>query len=287
MNHEVTDKESRLRDWLREAGRVVVAFSGGLDSAVLWRVAAEELGQGAVAVLLAGPSLPSRDLEDARLLAEKIGGRFLILEAKEFEDSRYIANGPDRCYWCRSALARALQPIAAAEGARLVYGGVTDDLSEDRPGMRALEEGGFSAPLLLAGFSKAEVRLLAQRLDLPVWDKPASACLSSRIPTGTPIDPGRLAMVDRAEEGLTRLGFKQVRVRDHDALARLELGPLDWGFLAEESRRRQVVAAVKGAGFQRVTVDLEGYRPVGLKPLPGPAEPLADEIEGKHGQEEK
>lgn len=283
------EKENHLRNWIRKADRVVVAFSGGLDSAVLWRVAAEELGERALAVLLAGPSLPSRDLRDAYRIAEIIGGRFRVLEAKEFEDNRYLANDSDRCYWCRASLVETLKPLAEAEGAHLIYGGVTDDLADDRPGMRALAEGGAEAPLLLAGFSKAEVRFLAQKLGIPVWDKPASACLSSRIPTGTSIDPSRLSMVDQAEEGLRGLGLKQVRVRDHSSFARVELGPEGWEILKDDQRRGEILQIIKAAGFQRVAIDLEGYRPAGLKTLPpvGGTEPLPDQVKGEHGQKKE
>lgn len=259
-------REASLRETLRGFGRVVVAFSGGIDSSVLLRVAVDELGPGAVrAVLAIGPSLPARDLDDARELAARIGVPLETVETKEFEDERYLRNAEDRCYWCRSALGEALAPIAAAGGGTLVYGPVADDLDEDRPGMKAAAERGFRAPLLEAGLSKDDVRAIARRLGLPTWDKPASACLASRIPTGTPISIGALARVDRAERAVSALGFRVVRVRDHGEIARLEVGAAELDRLLEPSVRAAVAAAVRGAGFRRVTVDLEGYRPAGLR----------------------
>ena len=258
------DKEQHLRELLRASGRVVVAFSGGIDSAVLLAVAHQELGDGALGVLVAGPSLPSHDLEDARRLADLVGARFEVVAAREQEDERYLANGPDRCYWCRAALVETLRPIAEREKAAMVYGAVVDDLGDDRPGMRAAEEGGIRAPLLEAGLTKRDVREIARRLGLPVWDKPASACLSSRIPTGVRITPERLARVDRAEAALRSLGFGLVRVRDHDDLARIECDEEGLARLADPSVRAAAARAVREAGFVRVAVDLEGYRPAGL-----------------------
>lgn len=258
-------RERSLRASVRALGRAVVAFSGGIDSAVLLRIAVEELGDGALGVLAVGPSLPGRDRRDAVALAERIGARLELVEATEFEDPRYVRNDSDRCFWCRSALVDAVRPIAEREGAVMLYGPVLDDLQEDRPGMQAASSGGFRAPLLEAGLSKAEVRGIARRIGLPIWDKPASACLSSRVPTGTPIDPGALARIDRAEEAVAALGFRVVRVRDHGPIARLEVGVEELPRLLEGELRERVVAAVRGVGFSRVAVDLEGYRPAGLR----------------------
>ena len=259
------EREAAVRASIRSLARAVVAFSGGIDSALLLRLATEELGDRALGVLAVGPSLPGRDRRDAVALASRIGARLELVEAREFEDPRYLRNEADRCFWCRSSLVDAVRPIAEREGAAMLYGPVLDDLDEDRPGMQAAAAGGFRAPLLEAGISKADARILAQRLGLPLWDKPASACLSSRVPTGTPIDPEALARIDRAEEAVVALGFRVVRVRDHGEVARLEVGADEIGLLLDGELRRQVLEAVRGTGFRKVAVDLEGYRPAGLK----------------------
>lgn len=262
---DLAEKERALRAALRGYGRVVVAFSGGVDSATLLAVARAELGEGARAVLAAGPSLPARDRADALAVAERLGAPLEIVETGEFADERYLRNDADRCYWCRFALGRALAPLARAAGAQLVYGPVADDLDEDRPGMRAAAEAGFRAPLLEAGFTKADVRELARRLGLGLAEKPSSACLASRVPTGERIDAGRLARIDEAEQAVRALGFRIVRVRDHGVAARIELGPEEIPALLDAATRAAVSAAVKKAGFRKVAVDLDGYRPAGLK----------------------
>ena len=264
-NPALVEREATLRASIRALPRAVVAFSGGIDSALLLKVATEELGERALGVLAVGPSLPGRDRRDAVALAGRIGARLELVEAREFDDPRYVRNEGDRCYWCRSALVDVLRPIAEREGAAMLYGPVVDDLDEDRPGMQAAAAGGFRAPLLEAGITKADARVLAQRLGLPIWDKPASACLSSRVPTGTPIDPGALARIDRAEEAVVALGFRVVRVRDHGGIARLEVGSDEIARLLDGDLRGKVLAAVREVGFHKVAVDLEGYRPAGLR----------------------
>ncbi|MBP7146103.1 MAG: ATP-dependent sacrificial sulfur transferase LarE [Acidobacteria bacterium] len=262
------EKERALRAWLRARGRVVVAFSGGIDSALLVQVAAQELGGSACAALAVSPSLPRRDREDAERLAREIGTELVFVETDEFEDPRYLENRGDRCYWCRKALVRALVPLARRRDAVLAYGAVTDDLADDRPGMRAAAEGGVTAPLIECGFAKADVRALARRLGLSAWDKPASACLSSRIPAGTPVEPALLRRIDDAERGLAQLGFAVVRVRAHGEMARIELGPGEIERMLDPAVRTRAVEAVRAAGFARVCLDLEGYRAAGPSRLP-------------------
>lgn len=265
VNRSLEQKERDLRALLGGCGRGVVAFSGGIDSSVLLHAAVQELGEGALAALAGGPSLPRRDLEDARAVAERLGVRLHVVETNEFADERYLRNESDRCYWCRSALVEALRPLARERGATLVYGPVADDLDEDRPGMQAAAEGGFRAPLLECGLTKDDVRELARRAGLPIWDKPSSACLASRVPTGTRITPEVLARIDRAETAVRGLGFAVVRVRDQGDCARLELGADEIARLLEPALRGAVAAAVREAGFRKVAVDLDGYRPAGLK----------------------
>ena len=248
-----------LRDRLHELGRVAVAFSGGADSAFLAWVANDTLGRDRTLVVTAvSPSLAPDEYADCASLAEQWGLRWSAVPTAELDRPDYVANGSDRCFHCKAELMDAVGPLAAAEGATVVLGVNVDDLGDHRPGQQAAGERGAAFPLVDAGFTKAAVREASRRLGLRTWDKPAAACLASRIPYGTPVTLSTLDSVGRAEAALHRLGFRQVRVRHHDEVARVEVEVDD--LPAALSRREQVVAAVKAAGYRWVTLDLEGFR---------------------------
>jgi pyridinium-3,5-biscarboxylic acid mononucleotide sulfurtransferase len=248
-----------LRAELRRLGRVVVAFSGGADSAFLAWVANDELGPDRVlAATAVSPSLAASEHADCGDLAAEWGLRWQAVTTDEMDDDRYRRNDGDRCYWCKEALLRVLGPWAAAEGATVVLGVNLDDLGDHRPGQRAAAEHGAVFPLVEAGFTKADVRDWSRRLGLRTWDKPAAACLASRLPYGTPVSLRRLSAVERAEAALRDLGFRDLRVRHYDDLARIEVPATQ---LAEVvAQAEQVVAAVHGAGYRYATLDLEGLR---------------------------
>jgi uncharacterized protein len=244
---------------LVELDRIVVAFSGGADSAFLAWVANDALGPDrALAVTALSPSLAPSELVDCQTLAAEWGLRWLGIETHELSRPEYVANGADRCYHCKAELMDTVAPIAAAEKATVVLGVNLDDLGDHRPGQQAAAERGARFPLVEAGFSKSDVRSASQSLGLRTWDKPAAACLASRLPYGTPVTVGRLHSVARAEEALRALGFGPLRVRHYGELARVEVetGQLS----AAVSRREEVVSAVRAAGYRYVTLDLEGFR---------------------------
>lgn len=258
---------ARLRDRLATSGPMVIGFSGGSDSALLLRVASEVLKGRVVAVTAVSPSLAQDDLDDAKALAAEIGVRHLLIESLEMESEGYRENSPRRCYFCKSELFRILKTEAEKEGLRAIaYGAITDDLGDFRPGMEAAKEAGAVAPLLEAGISKEEVREISRHLGLRTWNKPQGACLSSRVPFGTPIDPAILSRIERAEALLRAEGLRQVRVRDHGEIARVECPPVEFERLMEPERRRRIVEGLRTAGFRFVCLDLAGYRSGSLNP---------------------
>jgi pyridinium-3,5-biscarboxylic acid mononucleotide sulfurtransferase len=255
----LTLKLDALREELRRLRRVVVAFSGGADSAFLARVATDALGVSSVLCVTAvSASLASEELADCRALAAEWHLRWAPVTTSELEDEAYGRNDSRRCYYCKSHLLESLAPLARKEDATVILGVNVDDLADHRPGQQAAGERGAQFPLVDAGFTKAEVREASRMLGLRTWDKPAAACLSSRVPYGTLVTIGTLSKVERAESALRALGFRQLRVRHYGETARIELDCVD---LAEAvSRRTDVVDAVRSAGYRYVTLDLEGFR---------------------------
>ena len=261
-----------LRARLRELDRVAVAFSGGADSAFLAWVANDTLGPDRVlAVTAVSPSLAPEEADDCAALAAEWGLRWSPVPTAELDRPEYVANAADRCFHCKAELMDAVGPLAADEGATVVLGVNVDDLGDHRPGQRAAAERGAVFPLVDAGFTKAAVRQASRDLGLRTWDKPAAACLASRIPYGTPVTLSTLDGVGRAEAALHRLGFRQVRVRHHDEVARVEVEVEE--LPAALARRHDVVAAVKAAGYRWVTLDLEGFRSGNLNPKRESTEP--------------
>jgi len=252
----------RLAALIAGCGRVVVAFSGGVDSSLLLKVALDTLGpERVLAVIAQSESYPARELAEALLLAGDLGTTPRVIASAEFSDPRYRANPANRCYYCKSELFGRLAAIAREEGyAAVLEGNNADDAGDYRPGRQAAQELGVRSPLLEVGLGKAEVRALARALGLPNWDKPAAACLASRIPYGTPLTPETLSRVDAAEQALLDLGFRQVRVRHHGDLARIEVAPAEVDRLLAADVRREVTARLRRLGYRYVSADLQGYR---------------------------
>jgi len=253
-------KERQLRDLVRSLESVVVAFSGGVDSALVLKIAGDELGDRALGITARSESLAASELEGALGFAASVGARHEVLETHELEDPNYLANPENRCYFCKKELYGRLSEIARERGAKWIVDGFNlDDASDWRPGRKAAGEFGVRSPLAEAGFAKSDVRALAKKLNLEVWDKPALACLSSRFPYGTPITLELLQQVDRAEEAVHAAGIRICRVRHHGEVARIEVPESEIERLAERGVRERVAAGVKAAGYRYVSLDLGGY----------------------------
>jgi len=264
-----------LQTRLRAFESIVVAFSGGADSAFLAWVANDTLGADRVlAATAVSPSLAGEERDDCRRLAGEWSLRWREVETNEVDDAAYRDNDGDRCYWCKSSLMDALVPIASDAGATVALGVNVDDLGDHRPGQRAAQERGAVFPLVDAGFTKDDVRAWSRTLGLRTWDKPAAACLASRVPYGTAVTVDVLGRVERAERGLHRLGFRAVRVRHYGDSARVEVPVED--LPRAVAARDDVVAAVKGAGYAYVTLDLEGLRSGNLNAALGPSARAAE-----------
>ncbi len=262
------EKQQRLFDSLRALDSLLVAFSGGADSAYLAWAAHHVLGESALAVTALSPSYSRHDREQAEGCVRAAGLRHEFICTEEFENPLYVANNADRCYHCKDELFQRLETLARERGfGAIAYGINADDARDFRPGHRAALERRILAPLLDAGLSKAEIRLLSRRAGLLTWDRPASACLSSRVPYGTPVTPELLAKIERAESILRELGFRQFRVRSHGELARIEVAPEELSRASEPGVAQRIAAGVKAAGFTFATLDLEGYRQGSLNSL--------------------
>ena len=258
---EVTDKERRLGEILKELESVVVGFSGGVDSAYLAYMANRVLGDKALCVTAVSPSYPAFQRKETAEFASRFQLRHLEILTDEVEDSRYRENSPDRCYFCKSELFSKLQALARQRGFRAVADGTNrDDRSDYRPGRRAAREYLVCSPLSDAEMNKVEIRELSRRAGLPTWNKPALPCLSSRFPYGTSITPEKLSMVERGEEILRHFGFRIFRVRYHEALVRLEFSPQELPRALDMGMAALFTKEFKALGFKFITLDLEGYR---------------------------
>jgi pyridinium-3,5-biscarboxylic acid mononucleotide sulfurtransferase len=254
-------------------GGALVAFSAGVDSTFVLAVARRVLGERAVALTAHSASVPRAERDEARELALRLGARHVVVESRELDDPRYAANPVDRCYYCKSELYRLCLEVAEREGLPVVLDGFNaDDRRDHRPGHRAAEERAIRSPLAEAGLTKVEVRAWSEALGLPTWDKPQMACLASRLPYGTAVTPERLAQVERAEAGLRALGLRSFRVRYHGDIGRVEVAEEE--LAAAFSRRAEVAAAVRGAGFKLAVLDLEPFRSGRLNELAGLSLPV-------------
>lgn len=255
------DKLMQLKKYIKELGSVAVAFSSGVDSTFLLKVAKDVLGDNVIAVTAKSCSFPRRELEETKTLCEKMGIRHFICDARELEIDGFSENPPNRCYLCKKELMFKIKKIAEEQNiAYVAEGSNMDDNGDYRPGLLAVEEMGIKSPLRESGFYKEEIRRLSKEMGLPTWEKQSFACLSSRFAYGERITEEKLTMVDRAEQLLLDKGFRQLRVRIHDRMARIEVMPEEFAKLIQKETREEIVSKLKSYGFTYVSMDLQGYR---------------------------
>jgi uncharacterized protein len=262
MSSELETKAQKLKEIFQAMGKVLVAFSGGVDSTLLLKVAQDTLGdKNVLAVTALSPLYPERELAGVKRLIQTLGARHRLIESNELEIPGFSGNPPNRCYYCKDKLFRELVDVAKEEAIPIIVEGSTlDDDKDHRPGRMAIQELGIRSPLKEASFTKLEVRELSKELELPTWDKPSFACLASRFPYGEEITEEGLRRVDEAEDFLFGLGFKQVRVRHYGNLARIEILNEEISRLTNGSLREKVVSRLKEIGYRYVTLDLQGFR---------------------------